>query len=59
MIREEATSTYAVSIDHEELGFVVQERVKISLKRPNARVDLNGRLTLDSHSVSSNEKACR
>ena len=39
MLREEATSTYAESIDHEEFGIVVQERVKITLERPNARVE--------------------
>ena len=39
MLREEATSTYAGSIDQKELGFVVQERVKITLERPNARVE--------------------
>lgn len=33
MLREEATSTYAGSIDQEKLGFVVQERVKITFKK--------------------------
>jgi hypothetical protein len=37
MLREEAKSIYGGSIDHKELGFVVQERVKITFKRPDAR----------------------
>lgn len=53
MLREEATSTYAGSIDQKVLGFVVQERVKITLERPNAR----GRLTSYSDFVFLNEKA--
>jgi hypothetical protein len=55
MLREEAKSTYTGSIDHVELGFVVQERVKITLERPNAR----GQLTPDSEFVFLNEIARR
>lgn len=59
MLREEATSTCTGSIDHGELGFVVQERVKITLGRPNARADPMCQLTPNSRLVFLNEIARR